>query len=163
MGAPKGNKYAVGNNGGRPAKFETVEELVNVINSFFESCFKDMPMKDKDGNVVLDDDGRPYIEHQQVEPFTVTGLALALGTTRETLMDVENGNGPYTKEYSDVIMRAKLICQNYAERQMFTAKSANGAIFALKNYGWKDKQEIDTNVSGEITVTLEGDLDKWAK
>jgi len=40
------------------------------------------------------------------------------------------------------------------------------AIFWLKNRQpekWRDKVDIDANVSGEITVTLEGDLDKWAK
>jgi hypothetical protein len=164
MGAPKGNKYALGNDGGRPAKFETVEQLQGIINSFFESCYKDMPAKDKDGFVVLDTDGKPYIERAQIEPFTITGLALALDTTRETLMDIENGNGPYTQEYSDIIARAKLKCQNYAEKQMYTAKSANGPIFALKNYGWKDKQEIDTNISGNIEVTFsDPNLDEWAK
>ena len=134
---------------GRPAKFETIEALQNAIDKYFDSCF-DMDVET----------GKKI----QVEPFTITGLALALGTSRETLMDIENGNGPYSdKSFSDAIKIAKLRCQNFAEKNMFTAKNPAGAIFALKNYGWKDKQEIDTNVSGEITVTLEGDLDKWAK
>lgn len=164
VGAPKGNKYAAGcETSGRPAKFETVEELQNAIDNYFDSCYADRPAKDKDGFVVLDDDGKPYIERTQIEPITITGLALALNTSRETLMDIENGNGPYTEEYSDVITRAKLVCQNYAEKQMYTAKSANGPIFALKQYGWKDKQEIEQNNSGSIEIVFNSQLDSWSK
>jgi DNA-binding XRE family transcriptional regulator len=148
---------------GQPRKFQTVAELQAAIDGYFESCFAELPMRDKDGNVVLDAAGKPYIERLQVEPFTITGLALALDTSRETLMDIENGNWSYTEEYSDAISRAKLRCQNYAEKQMYTAKSANGPIFALKNYGWKDKQEIDTNATGSIEVVFSSDLEKWSK
>ena len=37
--APKGNQYAVGNKGGRPPIFKTVQELDQAINEYFESCF----------------------------------------------------------------------------------------------------------------------------
>jgi len=119
------------NLGGRPMKFTSLAELEGKINEYFESCFE--------GNL---ETGR----REQIEPFTITGLALALDTSRETLMDIENENGSYTKEYSDAIKKAKLRCQNYAEKHMFTARNPAGAIFALKNYGWKDK--IETEITG---------------
>jgi hypothetical protein len=29
-----------------------------------------------------------------------------------------------------------------------------GAIFALKNFGWKDRQEIDQKTDGKVEVTV---------
>jgi len=129
MAAALGNQYALGNTGGSLGlKFKSVEELQKKIDAFFDSCFD---IDEETGKSV------------QVEPFTITGLALALDTTRETLMDIENRNYGYTKEHSDCLLQAKLRCHNYAEKQLFTAKSANGPIFALKQYGWKDTQSVE--------------------
>jgi len=79
-------------------------------------------------------------------PMTITGLALALGTWRSVLMDYEEKD-----EFSATIKRIKARCENYAEQQMFAGRNQAGAIFALKNYGWRDKQEIDhTNDGGKF-------------
>lgn len=69
------------------------------------------------------------------QPFTITGLALALDTTRETLLDYQK-----KPEFSDTIKRGKTRVENYAEQRLY-AGSPTGAIFALKNFGWSDKQE----------------------
>ena len=128
MAAAVGNQYALGNKGGRPLKFPTIEALQTSVDAFFNSCYE---MDEETGKKV------------QVEPFTITGLALALDTSRETLMDIENCNAGYSKEFSDCIVRAKLKCHNYAEKQLFLAKSPQGSIFALKQYGWKDVQTVE--------------------
>jgi hypothetical protein len=119
---------------GRPSKFKTVDDLQSAIDGYFNSCFE---INAKTGELM------------QVKPFTITGLALALDTSRETLLDIEYGNGPYAdnSSFSDAIKKAKLRCQNYAEEQMFTAYNPAGPIFALKNYGWKDKQDIELNAN----------------
>ena len=95
-------------------------------------------------------------EMQQVEPFTITGLALALDTSREVLVDIETQTSAgYSQAFSDAIKRAKLRCQQYAERHMFQARNPAGAIFALKNYGWRDTQDINHTLDGlEIVVGL---------
>ena len=126
------------NVGGRPLKFKTVEELQYKIDAYFESCFE-----------IDTETGRKV----QVEPFTITGLALALNTSRETLMDIEKCNAGYNEQFSDAITRAKLKCHNYAEKQLYTAKSPQGAIFALKNYGWKDTQNVE--ITGQNGVPLQ--------
>ena len=36
-----------------------------------------------------------------------------------------------------------------AYEQLLSSKSATGAIFALKNFDWSDKQEIDMTSDGE--------------
>ena len=66
---------------------------------------------------------------------------MALDTTRETLMDYEDDRG---QEFTDAVKRVKLVCENYAEMKLY-GNNATGPIFALKNFGWKDKQEIETN------------------
>jgi len=113
--------------GGRPLKFQSIKEMQSKIDAYFDSCFE------------INEDGKKM----QVETFTITGLALSLDTSRETLMDIENCNGKYSIDFSDAILRAKLRCHNYAEKQLYQAKSPQGAIFALKNYGWKDIQTVE--------------------
>ncbi|MFC0235502.1 terminase small subunit [Fictibacillus phosphorivorans] len=100
---------------GRPLKFRTVEEMQEKINAYFEECDKNE------------------------DPYTITGLALALDTSRETLLDYEDKD-----EFSDTVKKAKLKCENYAEKFLFKGKNVVGSIFNLKNNykRWVDKQEI---------------------
>ena len=84
----------------------------------------------KDGNGVV---------HQA--PLTITGLALALDTTRQTLMDYQERD-----EFTDTVKRAKTVVENYAEKRLF-GNNATGAIFALKNFGWKDKFENENQTT----------------
>lgn len=59
--------------------------------------------------------------------------------------------------YSHTIKRAKAVCEYYAEQGTLNGSIAPGAgVFILKNYGWTDKQEIET--SGETTVNNRVDL-----
>lgn len=106
------------NKGGRPKKWETPEQLQKEINKYFKKCKKELI------------------------PLTITGLAIALNTTRDTLMDYQNDD-----EFSDTVKKAKLIIENAYELRLI-ANGRSGDIFALKNFGWKDKQEIQH--SGEI-------------
>ena len=93
--------------------------------------------------------GQGYFGKMRAEerPLTVTGLALALGLSgRQSLIEYEG-----RPEFSDTIKALKAECEQYAEERIFSANAA-GAIFALKNYGWSDKQEIDQKIahSGHI-------------
>lgn len=138
MAAPKGHKYTVGNKGGRPLKYETVEELEEIIDNYFNSCIREVIVRDKDGHVILDEDGNVEKELKMVKPITVTGLAIAIGLTRDTLIRYEDRS----EKFYDTITHAKQKCQEFAEEQLYLAKSANGPAFSLKNnWGWKDKTE----------------------
>lgn len=100
----------------KPLKFKTVEELQKKIDDYFESC------------------------NEEFEPITITGLALALDTSRETLCNYEE-----KAEYFDTIKRAKLRVQHAYEKRL--VKRGNGGdIFALKNFGWVDKTEVDNTL-----------------
>ena len=70
--------------------------------------------------------------------LTMTGLALALGfCNRSSLYDYEK-----MPDYSHTIKRAKMIVEQSYELSLRTQYSS-GSIFALKNMGWADKQEIE--------------------
>ncbi len=119
---------------GRPRKFETVEELQTAIDTYFESCFEEFTV------ALKDDEGKKTGERlikKQVEPFTITGLAIALDTTRQGLLNYEG-----REEFYDTIKKAKVRCENYAEKSLF-GNNATGPIFNLiNNYGWKNTQHI---------------------
>lgn len=67
-----------------------------------------------------------------------SGLALHLGfESRKSLW--EYGKKP---EFSNSVKRALLRIEQHYEDNLLT-KNATGAIFALKNFDWKDKQEVD--------------------
>jgi hypothetical protein len=144
---------------GRPKKFETVDELEAAIEKYFRSCFVKVQRRelirasdDEDSEKeyawidVVDEEGNPLYE--QIRPLTVTGLAVALDTTRETLLDYENK--PENAAFSDSIKRAKQRIHTYAEEYLFDGKNQTGAIFNLKNnWGWVDRTETDLTTKGK--------------
>lgn len=129
MAAPLGNIFALGNNGGKPPKYKDPEELKNKVVEYFESYI----------NCDMKEDKQPLLGYKP----TITGLALYLGfESRQSFYD-------YIKkeEFSYILKKASLYIEmNY--EMMLESKSATGAIFALKNMGWKDKAEIiNTNLN----------------
>lgn len=89
---------------------------------------------------------------ETAEVITWTGLALHMGfSDRNSLHDY--GKKP---EFSTPIKKALTrVEQAYEER--LHGNSPTGAIFALKNFSWKDKQEVDQNVSGGLDITVKWD------
>lgn len=127
MPAPHGNKYALGNKGGRPAKFKNAQELEKKFIEYF-----DYIQGEKKGAKWIRD----------AEPPTVTGMALFCGfASRQSLID-------YTKkkEFSDIIKRAITTVEHGYELKL-SGTAAAGAIFALKNMGWQDK--VATELTGK--------------
>lgn len=108
---------------GRPLKFKTVKALITKIDKYFKNTNKD--------------------------EWTITGLALALDTFRNVLIDYQNGKyDKEDREFSNAIKKAKLIVENGYEVDL-KKHGRSGTIFALKNFDWKDKQEIDHTSKGE--------------
>lgn len=108
--------------GGRPLKFPDVETLQAKIDAYFDSC-------------TADADG---------EPITITGLALALDTDRQTLINYQE-----RPEFFDAIKKAKSRVENAYEKRLIK-RGAGGDIFALKNFDWSDKTETAiTGAGGE--------------
>lgn len=99
---------------GRPLKFKNPKEVEKRGMAYIDKCRKTK------------------------RPITVTGLCLELNTSRETLMNYERKD-----KFFDTIKKLKLFAENYAEERLFTGRNTVGAIFALKNFGWKDSYEFD--------------------
>ncbi len=154
---------AQGVGGGRPLKFKSAKALRAAIDEYFASCYD--YKRDMFGNRLVDktaeknvDGSEPYVM-VKAKAFTVTGLAVHLGTTRETLLDYEKGKydereeltpeqvkaNKQIKKFSDTIKQAKLRCYEDTEQYLFRSGTATGAIFSLKNnYGWVDKTITET-------------------
>jgi len=120
--------------GGRPPKYKTKEEIQEKIDKYFMDCDRNS------------------------EPYTVTGLGLALDMSRQDLINYSN-----KEEFFDTIKKAKLRVENYLEKRLINDNSATGIIFNLKNnYGWKDKQEnLNVGVSYEDYIKKVEDEDEY--
>lgn len=111
---------------GRPAKFSDVELISQKIERYFDSC---------------NDDN---------EPISITGLALSLDTTRELLAEYER-----KPQFSATIKRAKARVEHAYEKRLIK-QGRSGDIFALKNFGWHDRQEVESSGKIEHDVSIRG-------
>lgn len=135
MAAPKGNKYALGNDGGRPPVYSSVEELKLAIDKYFN--------EDHKIRTVLIGKA-PNQTKVELPVITITGLTMYLGfESRQSFYDYEKN-----EEFSYIIKRARLFVENEYEEQLQHGNTT-GAIFALKNMGWIDKQELDHTTNGQ--------------
>lgn len=100
--------------GGRPPKYKSAEEMQTVIDRYFIEC------------------------DQTETPYTITGLAMALDMTRDQILKYSD-----KEEFKDTIKRAKQKVENAYELRLVKQGRA-GDIFALKNFGWVDRQEVDS-------------------
>jgi hypothetical protein len=124
----------------KPLKWKSPEELQEKINNYFEECkrMKEVP--------------------------TISGLAYALETNRQTLLNYENAeengwlsrlNNSTKRAYVDTIKNAKHFVESRYEQALFQQGKTIGAIFTLKNnFGYVDKQEVE-QTNKTITVELE--------
>jgi hypothetical protein len=133
MAAPIGNKFAEGNEGGRPPFFTDPLEMESKINEYFNNC------PDKKDIVV----GLGTIE---IKIPTICGLAYFLGfESRQSLFAYEQ-----KEEFSYIIKRARLRIEMKYEQNL-SSNNVTGSIFALKNMDWHDKTEHEH--SGELKIT----------
>ncbi len=102
---------------GRPLKFQSLQEIVDIADKYFAETPR--------------------------EEWTVTGLALALDTSRETLMEYEE-----RPDFVDTIKKYKEMVHNAYEIDL-RKKGRSGDIFALKNFGWKDQVHNDFTTGGK--------------
>ena len=126
---------------GRPAKYETVEDMQKLIVEYFNEC-----------------------EAEGKKP-TVTGLGYVLDMSRQDLINYEKCfECDRLKQYPDSVRRgfvytiksAKRFIESCLEDKLINGNTTPiGLIFALKNnYGWVDKQEIE-QTNKTISVELD--------
>lgn len=140
MGAPFGNKNALGNDGGRPQIHSDPKEVDTLIADYFEWIEGEW---EEDGE--NDDGEKKFKKIRGSEPPTVSGLALHLGfADKSTLYDYKD-----KVEFSHSIKRAISRIEKHHEIQVAYGDKCTGNIFALKNFGWKDRTEVDHNIKSE--------------
>ena len=110
---------------GRPRTIKTPEEFDQKVNAYIDQC------------------------RETDEPITWTGLALALGfSSRQSIDEYLNYAG-----FSDSVKRGKLLVEHAYEKRLH-GNNPTGAIFALKNFNWTDRQEHTGEGGGPIGFTL---------
>lgn len=113
---------------GRPPIFTSAEELQKKIDEYFKQGFRKKKIITKDGREI------------EVPKITISDLVLFLGfSDRRSFYQYEN-----KKEFAYTIKKARTFIEREYE-ELLTEHNAAGAIFALKNFGWTDRQEIDVS------------------
>lgn len=102
----------------RPRIIENSQVFDRLAKKYFDSCQKEKR--------------RP----------TLTGLVLALGLSSRQSLDDYQGR----EEFLDSVKRAKLRIEEAYEDRL-DGNSPAGAIFALKNFGWSDRSQLDHSSS----------------
>lgn len=144
---------------GRPPKYETPEQLEELIGKYFDECVpvpltytkgdQELVLTDKNGNPVYSDN-----------PPTVAGLAFHLGfVSRQSIYDYE----VKTDDFAYIVKRSRLLIEEYHEKRLSTASSPVGSIFWAKNHGWSDKQEIEHSGGVDMTTMSQEEFDRRAK
>lgn len=111
---------------GRPPHFDTPDKLQELVDDYF------------------------YQLEQIKESPTITGLAFHLGfASRNSLYDYEGRD-----EFSGIIKKARLRVEMGYEKKLHGKYPPIGAIFALKNMGWSDKQEIKHEGIPDPTISV---------
>lgn len=125
MPAPKGNKFALNNNGGRPPIYDEsnpddIERLKDKCETYFNSL-------------------------KEFQPPTITGLTLHLGfCDKSTLYDYSKN-----KVFTHYIKGAITRIEQYHEETTAQGDKCTGNIFILKNMGWHDTVKQDVTTGGE--------------
>ena len=111
----------------RPKLYDSVEKLQKDIDDYFKMCDK----KEK--------------------PYTMSGLALALDMSRQSLINYSKD-----EEFFDTIKKAKQRVETQLEENaLFNKANPTFTIFNLKNnFNWKDKQEHEISNSEETNKQL---------
>ena len=117
--------------------FKTAEELQAKVDEYFISG----------RNVRTIVEGRGASQKtSKVALVTITGLTLYLGfCCRDSFYDMEK-----LPKFTHTIKTARSRVENYYEELAQVNSNPAGAIFALKNMGWKDK--VETEHSGGVIL-----------
>ena len=141
MGAPKGNKYAEG-------KKLTPEELAIGAAEYFKACDEKKWFKNE--AIKSGDRAGEIIQIPISTPYTIRGLCVHLGITRQTFLNYDKD-----KKYFEVCKRVRdKIETNQVEGAV--NGSYNAAIVA-RLLGLADKQEVEQSGALKVNISIIGD------
>ena len=124
-------KYKYTKKTGRPRKYLTPELLMKKIEQYFK------------GGAYKREAITPLGQKVKVPTPTISDLVLYLGfADRHSFYAYEQ----LSPEFSNAIKKARTMIEREYE-MMLRGSSCGGAIFALKNFGWVDRQEVEHSVN----------------
>lgn len=140
MGAPKNNKFAEGNDGGRPTKLTS--ELLAKAREYLDTCRDEMTEQGK----------------LSVQLPSIAGLARFLNVGRRSIYDWQTNDSEANKEFSH-------ICEEVMAEQekRLTGNGLAGTYnptitkLLLTKHGYSDKQE--TEHTGAVNINLINSFD----
>jgi len=128
---------------GRPPLYQTPEALQEKINEYFD---KGIPVR----KVITGPPNNRVVSLVNVP--TITGLCLYLGfESREAFYHLEAN-----LKFCYTIKKARTRIEQEYEEQLQCGLGA-GAIFALKNFGWKDEQYLKSNMPSHVIINFHSD------
>jgi len=142
------------NLGGRPLIYESTQENFDKVTELCESFF-DYIKGEYHTEEQEYEEGKfrdLIITDRSPEPPTVTGLTLHLGfESKDTLYSYAKKDG-----FSYPIKRALTKIEQYHEKATAYGDKCTGNIFILKNFNWKDSQNVEhsgnvSNLPPQIT------------
>jgi hypothetical protein len=142
MPAPKGNKYAIGNKGGRPPKYKTPEAMAKEIDAYFEYIKGEQAT-----NMEMVTDPKTLQSSLQSvtrwvrppEPATIMGLILYLGFSSLQAFDHYEEND---EDFLRTIQRGRARVMQAYEIALHSRETVRGAMFILPAMGLGGKTEI---------------------
>lgn len=131
MPAPKGNKNAVGNSGGRPTEYN--EEVLKKAQDYVKH----------------------YVTNGDVIP-SIAGLAVHLGVAKNTLYNwaKEEKNIEFMHTLEEIAYRQENVTLNSGLKGVFNSTISK---LVLANHGYHDKQQIESTIA---VTTTESDVKK---
>jgi len=125
--------------GGRPPKFKTSEELEQKIAEYFAGGYRT--------RTIVIGNKRDGFEEKEIPDITISDLVIFLGfCDRHSFYDYEK-----RPEFAHAIKKARAFIEREYESLLKLGNPA-GPIFALKNFGWTDQQDL--KLTGEMTIKV---------
>ncbi len=141
---------------GRPAKWTDPEAMEAAIRDYFKKC--------EDGETVTRPNKRgELVTYTRKIPYTVAGLALALGfNSRQSLLDYCGGKNRDSARFVDTISRAKtMIEQENITRAALGDYDAKIMTLNLSaNFGYSTKAQVEVNGLEDVLRGMEGQENK---
>ena len=128
-------------------RFNSPQHMQALCDEYFASC-DGVLYNPKTGKPYLDRNGEPVIG--QIKPYTVTGLALWLDLTTESMKEYEKGmlddygyDIDEINQYSFILRKARMRIEEYAETRLYDRDGYNGSKFVLDcAFNWNTRKEI---------------------
>jgi len=120
------------NLGGRPVIYEHPDEMAEKLNDYFNSIL----LENESGIITF-----------SIKP-TISRMCFHLGICKFTFYDYAKKD-----DFKHVTDMARILIEGSYEEMLYE-KGSSGAIFALKNFGWEDKQQLDFTNAKLATINF---------